>query len=200
MARPPVTPRLLTPWPYEEADLHRIQGTLPSDRADGAIEWAILAAQFFLSDRGGPQPNPYQELSHALLASEALTRAVQALTPEALTSLPGHPWPGTRDPSHPYDFGGILPRFEHDCRVALTKFKRAGIGAPVKGDEEALIYRLWIGWRSATAARGGWPAFRSACIGPLMTSRFAKAVRPTRREERAWQSLLARARFEGARN
>jgi hypothetical protein len=202
MARPPVTPRLLTPWPYEEADLQRIRRTLPADGADGAIEWAILAAQFFLADRRGPWPNPHQELCDALLASEALTRAVQALSPKALAGLPGHPWPGTRDPSHPYDFGGVLPSFEHDCRVALRRLKRAVIGAPVKRDEEALIYRLWIGWRSAAAAREGWPAFRSACIGPLMTSRFAKALRPTGREERAWQSLLARARarFEGARN
>jgi hypothetical protein len=202
MARPPATLRLLAPWLYTEADLQRIRGTLPADGAAGAIEWAILAAQFFLSDRGGTRPSPYQELSRALHASEALTLAVRALSPEALARLPGHPWPGTRDPSHPYDFGGVLPRFEHDCGVALGRFKRPFIGAPVKRDEEALVYRLWIGWRSAGGGDRGWPAFRSACIKPLMTSRFAKELRPSWREERAWQSLLerARARFEGARN
>jgi hypothetical protein len=87
MARPPVTPRLLTPWPYTEAELERIRATLPADRADGAIEWAILAAHFFLADRWGPRPNPYQELADALRASEALTRAVQALSPEARARL-----------------------------------------------------------------------------------------------------------------
>ena len=201
MARPPVTPLLLSPWPYEEADLGRIRGTLPAGGTDGTIEWAILAAQFFLSDRWGPRPNPHQELSHALLASEALTRAIQALSPEALARLPGHPWPGTRVPSHSYDFCGVLPRFEHDCREALRSFKGAVIGAPVKRDEEGLIYRLWIVWRSAHVDRG-WPAFRSACIEPLITSRFAEKLWPARREERGWQSLLARARarFERARN
>jgi hypothetical protein len=201
MARPPVTPRLPTPWPYTEAELQKIRDSLPAEGADGAIEWVILAASFFLGDRWGPRPKPHQELLRALLSSEALTRAAQALSVEALAHLPGHPWPGARDPSHPYDLGGVLPRFEHDCRVALRRFERPVIGAPVKRDEEALIYRLWIGWRSAGAARG-WPAFRSACIEPLMTSRFAEKVQPARREERAWQSLLrrARARFEGARN
>jgi hypothetical protein len=211
-----VTPRLLTPWPYTEAELQRIRNTLPAARAEGAIEWAILAAHFFLADRWGPRPNPYQELSDALHASERLTRAVRALSPEALARLPGHPWPGTRDPSHPYDFGGILPRFEHDCQVALGRFERPVIGAPVKRDEEALIYRLWIGWQSAVAPSGwpplgrigrqsaharGWPAFRSACIEPLMTSRFATELRPSARTEWGWQRLLARARarFEGGR-
>ena len=101
MARPSVTPRLLTPRPYTEVELQRIRDTLPADRADGAIEWAILAAHFFLADRTGPRPNPYQELYDALLASEALTRTVQALSPKALACLPGHPWPGTRDPVQP---------------------------------------------------------------------------------------------------
>jgi hypothetical protein len=161
MARPPVTPLLLSPWPYEEADLERIRGTLPAGGTDGAIEWAILAAQFFLSDRWGPRPNPHQELSHALLASEALTRAVQALSPEALARLPGRPWPGTRDPSDPYDFGGVLPKFENDCRVALRRLKRAVIGAPVKRDEEASIpARLRRRARPLSAAWS--PAFRAA--------------------------------------
>ena len=201
MATPAATSRLLIPWPYTEAELQRIRDTLPADGAEGAIEWAILAANFFLCDRWGPRPNSREELMRALLASKALTLAIQALSPEALARLPGHPWPGTRDPSHPYDFGGVLPRFEHDCQGALKRLERAANGAPVKRDEEALIHRLWIGWRSVGGGRG-WPAFRSACIEPLMTSRFAKELRPSRRSERAWQSLLARARarFAGARN
>jgi len=193
MATPPVTQRALTPWAYTEAELRTIRNTLPADGADGPIEWAILAARFFLADRWGPRPNPYQELSHALLASQELTRAVRALSPEALVRLPGHPWPGTRNPSHPYDFRGVLPRFEHDCCVALRRLKRSVIGAPVKLAEEALIYRLRIGWESAGAAKG-WPAFRSACIKPLMTSRFPKELQRADRSERGWQSLLARAR------
>ena len=200
MGRSPVTPRLLTPWPYAEVELQRIRDTLPADSADGAIEWAILAAHFFLADRSGPRPNPYQELYDALLASEALTRAVQALTPKALASLPGHPWPGTRDPSHPYDFGGVLSKFEHDCRVALRRFKRAVIGAPVKrrrgGFDLSTVDRMAICHRGEKAGM----RFVPPASSPLMTSRFVKKLRPARRTERAWQSLLARARarFEGA--
>ena len=188
MARSRGTPRLLTPWPYTEAELRRIRDTLPAATADGIIESAIIAANFFLMDRWSQRPNPREELWRALLASEALTSAAQALSPEALARLPGHPWPGARNPSHSYDLGGILPRFEHDCRIALRRLGRAAIGAPVKRDEEASIYRLWIGSQRVGAARG-WPAFRSACIEPLMTSRFPKEVRPAWREDRAWQSL-----------
>jgi hypothetical protein len=201
MASSLVTPRLLIPWPYTEAELQKIRDTLPPEGTDFAIEWAILAAHFFLADRWDPRPNPYQELSRALLASEALTHAVKALSPEVLAHLPSHPWPGMRASPHPYDFGAVLPRFEDDCRLALRRLKGVVIGAPVKRDEEALIYRLWSGWRSAKQARG-WPAFRLACIEPLMSPRFAKERRPSRRTERGSQSLLARARarFEGARN
>jgi hypothetical protein len=211
MAEPPVTPRMLTPWPYTEAELRNIRDSLPADGADDVI----LAASFFIGDRGPPQPNPYHELLQALHASEELTLAVRSLSPEALARLqaaclealarlPAHPWPGTRQPSHPYDFGGVLPRFEHDCRLALQGLERVTNGAPVKRDEEAYVYRLWTAWRSAHAMEPparGWPAFRSACVEPLMAHRFAKQVRPSAREARGWQSLLerARARFEGAK-
>jgi hypothetical protein len=205
MARPPITPRPLAPLPYTEAELQRIRDTLRADGADAIIESVILAATFFLGDRWPPQPNPYQELSRALRASEELTLVVRALSAEALARLPAHPWPGTRQPLHPYDLGGILPRFEHDCQLALQGLQPAIIGAPPKLDEEAFIYRLWTAWRSAHALKlpaRGWPAFRSACFKPLMSSRFAEELQPSRREERAWQSLLARARarFESARN
>jgi hypothetical protein len=184
-------------WPYTKAELQRIRRTLPSGGADGAVMSATLAATFFLMDRWGARPKPYQELSRALRASEELTHAVQALSPEALARLTGHPWPGARDPSHPYDLGGVLPRFEHDCRLALRGLRPAVIGAPVKQDEKALIYRLLLGWRAAHGGRPparGWPAFRSACIDPLMSTRFPKEVRPAWREEAGWQRLLARAR------
>ena len=92
---------------------------MPADGADDAIEWLILAANFFLGDRSGPRPNPRQELARVLRASQALTRAAQALSPQALVYLQSHPWPGARDPSHSYDLGGVLPRFEHNCQVAL---------------------------------------------------------------------------------
>jgi hypothetical protein len=196
MARPRVTPRLLTLWPYTEAELRRIRDTLPADGADDAIEWLILAANFFLGDRSGPRPNPRQELARVLRASQALTRAAQALSPQALVYLQSHPWPGARDPSHSYDLGGVLPRFEHNCQVALRRLERAVNGAPVKRDEEAFVYRLWTAWLSAHAMRPparGWPAFRSSCVDPLMAPRFAKELRPSRRGERGWQSLLTRA-------
>jgi hypothetical protein len=115
MAGPRVTPRLLNPWPYTEAELQGIRDTLPAEGADDVVEWVILAASFFLGDRWPPRPNPYRELTLALRASEELRLAVRSLSPEALARLPAHPWPGTRQPSHPYDFGGVLPRFEHDC-------------------------------------------------------------------------------------
>jgi hypothetical protein len=193
-------------WPYTEEELQRIRETLPANNADGAIMWATLAASFFLADRWGERPRPYKELSQALRASEELTRAVKALSPEALARLRAHPRPGTSDPSHPYDLAGVLPRFEHDCRLALRGLRRAVSGAPVKRDEEAWIYRLWLGWLTAHGMRPlrGWPAFRSACIEPLMNVRFEEELRPAERSERAWQSLLARARahlsIEGARN
>ena len=205
MAKPPVNPRLLTPWPYTDAELQRIRYTLPADAADDVIESVILAASFFLGDRWPPQPNPYHELSQVLHASKELTLAVRSLSPEALARLPANPWPGTRQPSHPYDFGGVLPRFEHDCQLALKGLERVTIGAPVKQDEEAFIYRLWTAWLSAHAMKPparGWPAFRSACVEPLVARRFTKELRPSPRGERAWQSLLRRAqvRFGGARN
>jgi hypothetical protein len=205
LARPPVTTRLLPPWPYTEAELQRIRDTLPADGADAIIESVILAATFFFGDRWPPQPNPYQELSQAVRASKELTLAVRALSAEALARLPAHPWPGTRQPSHPYDLGGILPWFEKDCQLALQGLQPAIIGAPAKLDEEAFIYRLWTAWRSAHAMKPparGWPAFRSACFEPLMASRHPKELRPSPREERAWQSLRKRAlaRFEGAIN
>jgi hypothetical protein len=204
MAKPPVNPRLLTPWPYTDAELQRIRYTLPADAADDVIESVILAASFFLGDRWPPQPNPYHELSQVLHASKELTLAVRSLTPEALARLPANPWPGTRQPSHPYDFGEALPRFEHDCQLALQGLQRVTTGAPVKLDEEDYIYRLWTAWMSAHAMKPparGWPAFRSACVEPLMASRFAKGVPPSARGERGWQSLLtrARARFENAK-
>ena len=52
MAKPPVNPRLLTPWPYTDAELQRIPYTLLADAADDVIESVILAASFFSATAG----------------------------------------------------------------------------------------------------------------------------------------------------
>ena len=51
MARPRVTPRLLTLWPYTEANCGGFEIRCQPDGADDAIEWLIFAAaDFFLGD------------------------------------------------------------------------------------------------------------------------------------------------------
>ena len=117
MARPPVTPLLLTAWPYEEADLRQHSGYPPRRRYRWRHEWAILAAQFFLSDRWGPRPKSSLKNCTARCVLRGAHTRHPSVEPGGVRAVFQVIHGREREirPSS-YDFCGVLSRFEHDCR------------------------------------------------------------------------------------
>lgn len=194
------------PWPYTDAEIDDIRKTLPAATADGAVKEALFAARWFLARmrlkerrKEPPKPDPHAELLRIRDAVAALKGAIKGASPQATQHLIERPSPGAANPPiRPLDLLNVIEHFEHDNRFAFRALpERDMIGAPEKLSEEALVYRLWLAWKQAHAARlpkDGWPAFRAACVNPLLSARFPKELRPARRDERGWQTLLARAR------
>jgi hypothetical protein len=206
-------PLRFAPWPYTEIELMRIRDTLPTSVASIADKEAICAASWFVFQghfvekyRLSPKADISKELERILRASKELGDAICAASNETLEHLSRHLSPlAVKPPIRAQDLLSHLFWFEHDNRLSfrsLPEFDR--IGAPEKTREELLIFQLWTAWSRAHGMRPpkrGWPAFRAACVDPLSDARFPKALHPSLRTDRAWQSLLQRARrrIEGAR-
>jgi hypothetical protein len=198
-----VRPRRLGLWPYTEAELRRVRANLGRQADDAAIEDVIFAARYFLCERFGryheKPSDPRRELPNISQTAAQLTRAMLAASPEALDLLPAHLSSGGRSTPIPtFDLIGLLFDLRRRCDEASRKLpERNMIGAPDKLDEAALAFRLWTVWERLhpmQRSTRGWPAFRSLCMEPLMNGRFPTELRPSSREERGSQMLLARAR------
>jgi hypothetical protein len=193
-------------WPYTENEIIKISDTLPASSGGIAVTETIFAARWFIfeghtRDKSGvlPKADPHND-------SRELRDAICAASDETFEHLSRYQSPlAAKSPVSAHDLLGHLSWFEHDHRLGFRNLpERHMDGAPRKTREEALVYRLWTAWSRAHAMRPParrWPAFRAACLDPLSDARF-RELKCVSRSERAWQSLLwrARKRFEGARN